>query len=387
MDLMHNQVFRLLDSESSSGYEGGIYRVIYADKAAGKTVTVKIDAPSKSEHARGGRRKLVSPKNRRKKSPPPLVGQLLWMESIELDRMHASNLLYVVEVEREPIYYKALVSKTDQKLLDRRILAMSVFLDLEHLQESAIVNAGLSALVVEAMASADVSRNYVYKQWSTLCRLGISEVSLRPRLDRCGAPTVRRPCDPGGRKKTGKKTKVQRVARACGVELPPKQPGMSTAWRDTIIAADLSIKSKVTASMPKRYIRIIESAFVRRYKCQDGVIVPIDPAEGDYPNPQQVRRVLNTEYPKLMRLLKSTTSGHFNRSLRGLVARNWKAVSGPGHTWAIDSTIGDIYLRCSVNRAWIIGRPVVYIIVDVWSTAVVGFYVCLSNRSARTCGG
>ena len=59
-------------------------------------------------------------------------------------------------------------------------------------------------------------------------------------------------------------------------------------------------------------------------------------------------------------------------------------MAGPGHTFAIDSTVGDLFLRSSINRAWIIGRPIVYVIVDVWSTAVVGFYVCLTGPSWAT---
>lgn len=66
------------------------------------------------------------------------------------------------------------------------------------------------------------------------------------------------------------------------------------------------------------------------------------------------------------------------------MARNWQGVAGPGHTWAIDSTVGDIYLRSSVDRAWIVGRPIVYVLVDIWSTAVVGFYVCLTGPSWNT---
>lgn len=66
---------------------------------------------------------------------------------------------------------------------------------------------------------------------------------------------------------------------------------------------------------------------------------------------------------------------------RGLTGKNWEGVSGPGHTFAIDSTIGDVFLRSSVNRTWVLGRPIVYVIVDVWSTAVVGFYVCLTGPS------
>lgn len=91
-----------------------------------------------------------------------------------------------------------------------------------------------------------------------------------------------------------------------------------------------------------------------------------------------------THYDTIEKILHRTTMGHFNRSQRGLKARNWRGVSGPGHTWAIDSTIGDVYLRSSINRAWIVGRPIVYVVVDVWSTAVVGFYVCLTGPSWAT---
>lgn len=47
-------------------------------------------------------------------------------------------------------------------------------------------------------------------------------------------------------------------------------------------------------------------------------------------------------------------------------------------------TIGDVYLRSSIDPNWIIGRPIVYVIVDVFSTAVVGFYVCLTGPSWDT---
>ncbi len=136
--------------------------------------------------------------------------------------------------------------------------------------------------------------------------------------------------------------------------------------------------------MPLRLKMIMDSVFVKRYKCENGKTVAVDPEKGEYPNRQQVRRVLTVEVPRLQRILQKTTLGHFKRSLRGLLARNWKGVAGPGHTWAIDSTVGDIYLRSSLNRAWIVGRPIVYVVVDVWSTAVVGFYVCLTGPSWNT---
>ena len=80
----------------------------------------------------------------------------------------------------------------------------------------------------------------------------------------------------------------------------------------------------------------------------------------------------------------TATEGHFQRNLRGLKGPNFHGVVGPGHQYAIDSAVGDVHLCGSINRAWIIGRPIVYLIVDIWSTAIVGFYVCLNGPSWDT---
>lgn len=385
MELMSNQVFRLLHDKDSGAYPTGIYRVIFDEAAINKTVCVCIQLADAEKIPRGGRQKLGKTKNPRKKTPAPLIGELLWMERDYLERLEANKLLITVEIEREPIYFIPLESPKNQKIFLQRCRAMVGFLDLNKMKESILVHEGLGGLVREAMAAGAVCRAYVYKQWSTLCRLGLSEISLLPRRDRCGAPNISRPCDPGGRKKAGRKTRTQRVAKkASGVDLPPKQPGMSTEWRAAIVAADNQIKTPVKPAMPKRCTLILESAFVKKYRPENEVLVPVDPKLGEYPNNQQIRRVLEVEIPRLKRLLQKTTLGHFKRSHRGLVARNWKGVPGPGHTWAIDSTVGDIYLRSSLNRAWIVGRPIVYIIVDVWSTAIVGFHVCLTGPSWNT---
>lgn len=385
MELMPNQVFRLLHDKASGAYPAGIYRVIFDEAAINKTVCACIQLADVEKVPRGGRQKLGKTKNPRKKTPAPLIGDLLWMERDYLERLEANKLLITVEIEREPIYFVPTESPKNQAIYLHRCKAMSGFLDLKKMKESILVHEGLGGLIREAMAAGEVCRTYIYKQWSTLCRLGLSEISLLPRRDRCGAPNVSRPCDPGGRKKAGRKTSTQRVAKkASGVDLPPKQPGMSSAWRAAIVAADNQIKTPVKPAMPKRCTLILESAFVKKYRPENGVLVPVDLKLGEYPNDQQIRRVLEVEIPRLRRLLQKTTLGHFKRSLRGLIARNWKGVSGPGHTWAIDSSVGDIYLRSSLNRAWIVGRPIVYIIVDVWSTAIVGFYVCLTGPSWNT---
>jgi putative transposase len=395
MELMHNEVFRV-----AAGDLKGLYRVILDEPLIDRVIAVRLDLDAAVAPKKGGRKKLEKTKRKRKKAPPPLLGDLLWLirsDLVELDRTHH---LLKVDIDLDPMFYLPLNGANDDIFKSRKAV-MGEFLSFDTLRESILVHNGLSGLVNAVVTAAVASKALVYKLWSLMCRHGVSESSLRPVRQNCGAPGVARPCDPGGREKAGRKTSKQRIAAELGVKLPPEQPGMSNAWRDRIMAADSAIPEP-KPEMPARCTFILNSHFVKRFKHVDGKLVAIepskpselakhkkdggevvavDPAQGEYPNHAQIRRVLEVDIPRLVRLAQKTTAGHYKRSLRGLIARNWKGVAGPGHTWAIDSTIGDIYLRSSVNAAWIIGRPVVYIICDVWSTAIVGFYVCLQGPS------
>jgi len=389
MDLIANALFRVTcTDESRAGVDPGIYRVIMNDKRFGSVVAVLIEPePGAKRRARGGRPKKDDEKltHHRKKAPKPLVGELLWLDRATLQQHHEDKLLHSIELER-PALPK--LCKRSQDEYDRRVETMSEFLDLKKLHESIDIHRGLSGLVASAKRTHGVSRSFIYTQWSNLCRYGIDGRSLIPRRDRSGAPGVARPCDPlpdgsQTRQKAGKKTLKQSVARAYGKAIAPEQPGMSTEWAASIIAADNQIPSP-KPDWPERCSLIVNSAFVGRVKEVDGKFVLVPPAKGLYPNNRQIRRVVERVKSRIERLIEKTTKRHFEMARRGFVARNWQGVAGPGHTWAIDSTVGDIYLRSSINRAWIVGRPIVYVIVDFWSTAVVGFYVCLTGPSWNT---
>ncbi|MEZ7911246.1 MAG: hypothetical protein QMB55_05425 [Propionivibrio sp.] len=373
MELMHNLAFSILE-----GPDAGIYRVLLDEIQLGKTAAVRLDPPAGGQRRKGGRPRLTQTKRPRPLLRAPLLGGLRWFERDDLLRMAESDQLseVVIDVENHPL------SPPDEAVYAIRKTAMAPFLDFDHLREQVLIHHGIRGLVNEAVQTG-ASESFIRNCFSLLCRFGFHETSLQPARHRCGAPGVPRPCDPGGRQKSGRKTAKQRIARAFGEHAPLQQPGISTEWRNKILAADKRIPTP-KPGMPERVTSIIGSAFVTRYRHENGTLVAVDPKLGEYPNRRQIQRVLETEIPRLQRLLERTTKGHFLRSLRRLVARNWQGVSGPGHTWAIDSTIGDIFLRSSVNRAWIIGRPVVYIVVDVWSTAVVGFYVCLRGPSWDT---
>ena len=218
MDLIFNSAFRILkEQEPSSNYQPGIYRVILDAPAIGKTIAVLI-SPEDPKRGKGGRKKKDDKdlKRKRKKPPEPLVGDLIWLERDELNRLHAKKLLKPHSIERRFFITPSGRNKSDY---DHRKKVMAEFLDQKKLEESILIHGGLGGIVNETIAESGVSSSFVYRQWSNLCRWGFDEKSLRPRRDSSGGAGVKRPCDPSQdkkliREKAGRKTAQQTIALA-----------------------------------------------------------------------------------------------------------------------------------------------------------------------------
>ena len=88
--------------------------------------------------------------------------------------------------------------------------------------------------------------------------------------------------------------------------------------------------------------------------------------------------------------------GHivFNKKYRAHFSNNLSRVHGPGHIFEIDATIGDVYILSDYYNyhqnddlsVWahdpvIIGRPVIYHVIDVFSRLIVGIYVGVHGPS------
>jgi hypothetical protein len=72
---------------------------------------------------------------------------------------------------------------------------------------------------------------------------------------------------------------------------------------------------------------------------------------------------------------------NWNKDHRPLVGIASQGLTGPCHRYEIDSTSADVYLVHRVNRNWLIGRPVIYVVVDSYSRMIVGLHVGLEGPS------
>lgn len=101
----------------------------------------------------------------------------------------------------------------------------------------------------------------------------------------------------------------------------------------------------------------------------------------ELPTPEQFRYFYQSRYSKTQIVEKQHSAVKFAKDIRPLKSTSTAETFGPGHRYQIDATIADIYLLSEHDRSRIVGRPVVYVVVDVFSRMIVGLYVGFEGPS------
>jgi hypothetical protein len=210
----------------------------------------------------------------------------------------------------------------------------------------------------------------LYRYWS----FGQIRNALLPDYENAGAPGKPRMFSAG--KRPGR---------------PPKQTTKSGERRGKILGDDdksfikigysLYRKNEV-ASMMDAYYRTLRRFYVQEHvvpgvSTDDLTLKPLD----QLPSLRQFSYWGRKAFDDLTVLRSRVGERRWQKDHRGLTGRASDGVYGPCHRFEIDSTIADIYLVSRYNRNWVIGRPVVYVVVDVFSTMIAGIFVGLEGPS------
>lgn len=102
---------------------------------------------------------------------------------------------------------------------------------------------------------------------------------------------------------------------------------------------------------------------------------------GTYPTISQFKYHGKKFFDDIYVLKGRRGSIRWNKDYRALTGSASDGVFGPCHRFEIDSTIADIYLVHRINRNWLIGRPVIYVVVDNYSRMIVGIHIGLEGPS------
>ena len=128
------------------------------------------------------------------------------------------------------------------------------------------------------------------------------------------------------------------------------------------------------------YELMLKDFFNTDIKIKDNVEIPIIKSYGEIPSLNQFRYWFQKERNIKREISSRQSPKKYEQRHRGMIGDSTSEAMGPGY-FEIDATVGDIYLVSRYNRDWIIGRPVIYFVVDRFSRMIAGVYVGLDGPS------
>jgi putative transposase len=215
--------------------------------------------------------------------------------------------------------------------------------------------------------------NYLRRYWQSGC----NKNALLPKYKKCGNKGV---------KKVGKSSSELKLGRPSSLSaaLGVKRGIRIMAHIEKLFEKGIKkfYLTRAKNSLNDAYRMMIDEFFNTGKELVNGVEIPILPDAEKLPSYNQFRYWYRAYYrdpvqEKKLRLGETK----FNLLHRDLFGDSTSLSFGPGSVYMIDATIADVYLVSSFDRYRIIGRPVVYLIVDVFSRMIVGFSVALEGPS------
>ncbi|QHE59784.1 DDE-type integrase/transposase/recombinase [Rossellomorea vietnamensis] len=218
-----------------------------------------------------------------------------------------------------------------------------------------------------------VNRKYIYKEMKKYWKYGKTPNAFMPQYFNSGGP--------GKKKKLGEK-KFGRPSKKG--KLNPMLKGVNVTEEDRLIfkmGINIFYKKANKPSLRDTYEKIKAKFYNQGYHLINGIKAPILPNSEEIPTIRQFEYWYKNEFNPKEKAEQKFGSKNQQLKHRRLVGNATKRAFGPGAVFEIDATVADVYLVSSLDRSRIIGRPVVYIVKDVFSRMVVGVYVGLTGPS------
>lgn len=364
--------------------EVGLHRVVWANRKTDTAFLLRFPNQLLPEEPRKGAEIPISTGNKR-------VKQRLHMPTmVSLSTLEELGNKYRVVKIRAPLPPRLNISMekatdAEKKVRKRRETMISSFMtegDVQNVLERGEMGRYVSrAVVAHNMAHPkkedQITRYHVYQMVYRYWLHGGRHSGLNPDYGNCGAKGKYR--NPGTAKRG-------RPPNRIATGHAPLQPGPNTspAARDLIwMYWDLfgGKKDEYATAYNKLIKEQYTSAWVENER---GEWLPGEERYADAPSLETFRYYVKSKYTPVDILKKLIPSIKWAQTKRALKGTAHAKLFGSAQTFMIDSTVADVYLVSRLNRNWIIGRPIVYFIRDVWSGMIVGLHVALEGPSWAT---
>jgi hypothetical protein len=233
-------------------------------------------------------------------------------------------------------------------------------------QPAIFTEAGRGKWVTILVKAKSLTHRTIYRLLRRYWERGLSPNALLPDYINCGGPGK-------VRKETSKKR--GRPSRAV--------PGVNVSAAMRVI-----IKQTITREFARNPAMTLQDAYtnmLRRYFSNSVVDLETGRQKLD----------INEEAPSFGQFLywyrkesdvftvrrKRVSARRYDKDMRAILGSSTAQANGPGSRYQIDATIADIYLVSRYDRSKIIGRPVLYVVIDVFSRMIVGIHIGLEGPS------
>lgn len=123
------------------------------------------------------------------------------------------------------------------------------------------------------------------------------------------------------------------------------------------------------------------SRCIRMVRDKNGQVIELELAPFGIVSRRQLTYYYKTRVPIEVRNIRSLGPKKYAAQHRPIRGHGLQHSLGPGMQYMIDATIADMYLVLAYDRTVVVGRPTVYLAMDLWSRMIVGFHVSFDPPS------
>lgn len=198
---------------------------------------------------------------------------------------------------------------------------------------------------------------------------GMSYDALRTDYHKCGSFGKKR--NSKGLKKAGRHRRIT----------PGTGMGVNEDVRQKLKSGVDFYLTRKKPSMKEAHDKVIALYFSHRVVEENGRMSVVLVPENERPTLRQFRHFLENDESYRNCRIRRGGQKNWDLNERPMLGTNTGDVQGPGDRFQVDATVADVYLVSQFDRRRIVGRPVIYFAIDVFSRLITGVYVGFEGPS------
>lgn len=328
----------------------------------------------------------------RHREDPTKIERIVWLDEsnqasfiVDINRNHFPIYMSLLEIFEGLNSGTYIIEETDPwaRIIDEESLSQSEkkawhrawnvmqWMIRNRFEPNIFMSKHRSQILKQASQVFGLSEKAVSKYVKKYYARGLSRYAMLPDLSNCGGKGKQRGDGQGS--KRGRKRKNPSIYSEMNID-----EGVKQIFRRSL---DKHYYQKNRPSLRYTYEQMIRENFATAYRMENGVKIPVIENGAEIPSFGQFRYWFESWRDVKKEIILRDGKKKYEQRYRPVLGSTKQDVIGPGSLYELDATVGDIYLASSYDRSKIIGRPIIYIIIDTYSKLTVGLSITLENAS------